>query len=213
VRDPAYAVTRYLVIDPAPVKPWTMIWVAVDRAGVHWVYREWPDISYGDWGEWGKNERSRGGPAQKPNGFGIKDYIDVIGQLENGEELYERLIDPRMGATSRQGKDGASTMIDDLCDGGMMVMPAPGLHEDEGLQALQNLLAWNTQKPQEALNRPHFMISDNCEQTIMCLQEYTGREGKDEAWKDFVDCCRYAAIAGLTFVDKNAAIEAKTGGY
>jgi hypothetical protein len=213
VRDPAYAVTRYLVIDPAPVKPWTMIWVAVDRAGVHWVYREWPDISYGDWGEWGKNERSRGGPAQKPNGFGIKDYIDVIGQLENGEELYERLIDPRMGATSRQGKEGASTMIDDLCDGGMMVMPAPGLHEDEGLQALQNLLAWNTQKPQDALNRPHFMISDNCEQTIMCLQEYTGREGKDEAWKDFVDCCRYAAIAGLTFVDKNAAIEAKTGGY
>jgi hypothetical protein len=95
----------------------------------------------------------------------------------------------------------------------MMVMPAPGLHEDEGLQALQNLLAWNTQKPQDALNRPHFMISDNCEQTIMCLQEYTGREGKDEAWKDFVDCCRYAAIAGLTFVDKNAAIEAKTGGY
>jgi len=213
VKDPAYAVTRYLIVDPAPVKPWTMIWVAVDASGTHYVYREWPDISYGEWGEWGKNERSRSGPAAKPNGFGIKDYVDLIRQLEAGEEIFERLIDPRMGATARQSKDGSSTMIDDLCDAGLMIAPAPGLHEDEGLQALQNLIAWDSTRPIDAQNRTHFVASDLCEQTIMCLQEYTGREGKDEAWKDFVDCCRYAAISGLEYVDPNRVETTTTGGY
>lgn len=213
IQDDRYEVTRYMIVDPAPVKPWTIIWVAVDRAGVHYVYREWPDIGYGEWAEWGKNERSRAGPAAKPNGFGIKDYVELIQQLEDGEKVFERFIDPRMGATSRQSKEGSSTMIDDLCDAGMMIAPAPGIHEDEGLQALQNLITWNTGKPVDALNRTHLIVSDRCEQLIMCLQEYTGREGKDEAWKDFVDAARYMATCNLDYVDEKESIAATTGGY
>lgn len=213
IKDPDYPVTRYLVVDPAPVKPWSMIWVAVDAAGVHYVYREWPDISYGEWGEWGKNNRSRPGPAAKANGYGIKDYVNLILTAEEGEEIYERYMDPRMGNTARQGKDGAVTMMDDMADEGMDFYPAPGKDEDEGLQALQNLIAWDRERPVDALNRTHFIVSDQCEQTILCLNEYTGNEGKNEAWKDFVDGCRYMAISGLEYVDTKRVILAKTGGY
>lgn len=213
IKDEKYPVTRYLIIDPAPVKPWVMIWVGVDPAGTHYVYREWPDIGYGEWGQWGKNNRSRPGPAARPNGYGIKDYVDMIETSEEGEEVFERFIDPRMGATSRQSGDGASTMIDDLDTQGMVVYPAPGKEEEEGLQQLQNLIAWDSQRPVDALNRTHLLISDECEQTIMCLQEYTGAEGRNEIWKDYVDCLRYMASAGLDYVDSKRVIETTTGGY
>lgn len=213
VGDSKYPVTRYLVIDPAPVKPWVMIWVAVDPAGTHYVYREWPDIGYGEWGQWGKNNRSRPGPAAKPNGYGIRDYVDLIRTAEEGEEVFERFIDPRMGATSRQSGDGASTMIDDLEAQGMIVHPAPGKEEDEGLQALQNLIAWDPGREQDAMNHTHLLVSEECEQTIMCLQEYTGTEGRNEIWKDYVDCLRYAASAGLDYVDTSKPVVISTGGY
>lgn len=213
IRDPKYPVTRYYLLDPAPVKPWVMVWIAVDRAGVHWVYREWPDISYGEWAEWGKSNKSRPGEAARPNGFGIQDYVDLILELEDGEEIHERLIDPRMGATARQNKEGSVTMIDDLCNAGLMIVPAPGKEEDEGLQALQNLITYDTTKPIDSLNRPHFMVSDRCEQTIMCLQEYTGCEGREEAFKDFVDAIRYGAVSGLDYVDPNHVERVETGGY
>ena len=216
IKDPGYAVTRYLVIDPAPVKPWSMCWIAVDAAGVHYVYRDWPDIGYGEWGEWGKNMRSRPGPASKSSSStpsGIQDYVDLIKTFEEGEEIFERFIDSRMGNTERQSKEGASTMVDDLGDCDMIVIPAPGLSEDEGLQQVQNLIAWNPEQEIDSLNRTHLIISDMCEQTIMCLQEYTGTEGKNEAWKDFVDVLRYAATSNLDYIDPKAVTTTSTGGY
>ena len=213
IQNERYEVTRYHIIDPAPVKPWSMLWVAVDSMGVHYVYRDWPDIGYGEWGEWGKNNRSRPGPAAKPNGYGIRDYVETIKVLEEGEEVFERFIDPRMGNTARQNQEGSVTMIDDLAEAGMIVYPAAGKDEEEGLQAIQNLIAWDPSKPVDALNRTHLIISDQCEQVIMCMNEYTGMEGKNEAWKDYIDCLRYMAISDLDYVDTENTETIRTGGY
>lgn len=190
-------VTRYLSIDPAPTKRWFMTWIAVDEDGCWYVYREWPDKSYGDWAETGANNKSKLGPAGKPDGKGILDYVELMEELENGEKIYERLIDPRMGATPRQIEDGTTTIIQQLEDHDVIVVPAPGGLEDHGLAALNGLMKWNDTKPVDATNRPMFYVSDECEQTIDSLLNYTATEGPTEAWKDPIDTLRYAAAAEI----------------
>ena len=190
-------VTRYVSIDPAPTKRWFMTWIAVDEEGTWYVYREWPDKSYGDWAETGQNNKSRLGEASKPDGKGIRDYVELFEELENGEKIYERLIDPRMGATPRQIEDGTTTIIQQLEDEDIIVIPAPGGLEDHGLAKLNGLMKWNDSQPVDATNRPSFYVSDQCEQTIDSLLNYTATEGPTEAWKDPIDTLRYAAAAEI----------------
>jgi hypothetical protein len=123
VRDPSYPVTRYMALDPAGSKNWFMLWVAIDAAGTWWVYREWPD--YDDWALPGSGPEGKPGPAQKGSKRGIRDYVELIQQCEDGEAIQERLIDPRLGAAERQSAEGATTIISELDDVGMTFIPAP----------------------------------------------------------------------------------------
>lgn len=191
--------TRYCICDPAPNKPWTFVWIAVDEDGRWYVYRDWPSRDYGAWAEYGKN-KSRGGPAAKPNGFGIQDYVFTIKQCEEGEEIYERFIDPRMGASPKQLQEGYTTIIEQLEEHDMIFLPAPGVEETTGLGMLKDLMSYNTNKPVDILNRPMMYVSDMCEQTIDCIRNYSGSEGRTEAWKDFIDCLRYGAVAEICHI-------------
>jgi hypothetical protein len=65
-------------------------------------------------------------------------------------------------------------------------------------------MSYNRKLPVDSLNRPHFYVSDRCDNLIQALQEYTGDGGLDEAWKDPVDVLRYAAIDGISYVDPKA---------
>lgn len=211
---PTKSVTRYQIIDPAGSKNWFMCWIAVDESGTFWVYREWPGVDVGDWAEW-KSGKWMPGPGAKGQGYGIRDYIELIQNLEDGEEIFERLIDPRLGASKYQAADGASSIIEDMNDQGMVCIPAPGLDIDDGLQALIGKMAWDTTKPPDSLNRPHFYVSEECENIIMALSEYTGEQGLKEAWKDPVDVLRYAAIADIDHVDAKRTMTTRqgSGGY
>jgi len=214
VNLPTKDVTRYCIIDPAGSKNWFMAWVAVDWSGTYWVYREWPGVDVGDWAEW-KNGKWIPGDGAKGQGYGIKDYVDLIRDLEAGEEIYERLIDPRLGAAKYQGSDGSSSIIEDLADEGIVCIPAPGLDIEDGLQALIGRMSYDTTKPLDSVNRPHFYISSECENIIHALAEYTGEQGLKEAWKDPIDVLRYAAIADIDYVDPSLiyATCKSTGGY
>ena len=218
---PTEDITRYMVLDPAGRKNWFMCWIAVDATETYYIYREWPDVSIGDWAKWhgGKiilGEGSRG------LGYGIKEYFDLITRYEahenegeQGEEIFERLIDPRAGATKYQKEIGASSIIEDLSDMGMSFLPAPGLDIEDGLQAMQTKLAYIPSKPIDGINRPHFYVSDRCENIISAMQEYTGNGGPDEAQKDPIDVIRYAAIAGINYIDPKAMNQrsSKKAGY
>jgi hypothetical protein len=197
---PRRDVTRYHIIDPAGAKNWFMCWVAVDATGTFYVYREWPGVDVGDWAEW-KGGKWVPGEGARGQGYGIKDYVELIRELENGEEIFERLIDPRLGAAQYQSADGSSSIIEDLEENDMSVIPAPGLHIDDGIQALIGKMSWDTGKPMDSVNRPHFYVSEECENIIQGLSEYTGEQGLKEAWKDVIDVCRYAAIAGIDHVE------------
>lgn len=208
---PRTNVTRYHIIDPAGAKNWFMCWIAVDASGTFYVYREWPGVDIGDWAEW-KGGKWVPGEGARGQGFGIKDYIELVKEMEGDEEIFERLIDPRLGAARYQGADGSSSIIEDLGEQGMVVIPAPGLDIDDGLQALIGKMAWDTTKEMDSINRPHFYVTEDCENIIQGLSEYTGEQGLKEAWKDVVDVLRYASIAGIDHVDGSHGQVTRQGG-
>lgn len=211
---PTTNVTRYHVIDPAGSKNWFMCWIAVDETGTMWVYREWPGVDVGEWAEW-RGGKWVGGAGSKGQGFGIRDYVDTILELEEGEEIFERLIDPRLGAAKYQAADSSSSIIEDLNEQEIICIPAPGMEIDDGLQALISKMSWDTTKPLDSVNRPHFYVSSNCENIIQALSEYTGEGGLKEAWKDPIDVLRYAAIAGVDHIDESRSYSTRqgSGGY
>ena len=214
--EPQPELTRYLVIDPSGSKPWFMTWFAVDALERIFIYREWPDIAHGPWGEVGERVEGKVGPAQRPNGFGINDYVEIIKQAEaeNEETLFERYMDPRLGAATTQAKEGATSIMSELEDAGMSFIPAPGLHVDHGLQLINDALAWDSTKPLSILNSPKLVISDRCEQTIEALKNYTGAGGQGEVWKDPIDTIRYMMEAGANHVTKSdLSNDAKTFSY
>jgi hypothetical protein len=192
--------TRYIIVDPAGSKNWFMLWIAVDETDTWYVYREWPDHSVGEWGDW-KGNKWVPGPGCKGLGYGLHDYVKLINELETGEDIFERWMDPRLGKATYQSEDGASCLIDELCERGLWFQPAPGLEIEQGIQAIQTKLAWNPKQPQTGINRPHFYVSERCKNLIWALQEYTGEGGREEQPKDPIDCLRYAATVPIRYLD------------
>lgn len=201
IKDKDYKVTHYMAIDPAGSKNWFMGWVAVDAADTWWVWAEWPDISYGDWSLPGNTAEGKPGPAQKGSKKGIRDYVDTIKEIEQGVEIYERYIDPRLGAAEKQTMEGATTIISDLDDAGLVVMPAPGVDIENGLQLLNNLLSYDETKPIDSMNAPKLYISDRCQNIIQAMGEYTAKGGSNESSKDCIDVLRYLAVSNIQHID------------
>ena len=212
IKDPKYRITRYMAIDPGGSKNWFMLWVAIDAGGTWWVYREWPD--YDEWALPGNTAEGKPGPAQRGSKKGIKDYVALIVDAEKEEKIYERFIDPRMGAAEKQSEEGATTIISDLDDQDMTVIPAPGVDIENGLQLINNLLSYDETKPRDSVNAPKFYISDRCQNFIYAMSEYTGQGGRNEACKDPVDCARYIAVSNPEYYDvKDLAPKSQTGCY
>jgi len=208
IKEENYKVTRYISIDPAGGKPWAILWIAVDSAGTWWVYKEFPDVSFGDWAEAGDHGKTKEGPGQQPLGYGILDYVDII----KGDEIFERIIDPRMGAAEKSGKEGSTSIIQELEDEGITAVPAPGLDIHHGLQGINSLLSWNENERLSSFNAPKLYISDRCENLIYAMSHYTARQGLSEPVKDFIDCLRYAHERGLDYID-GKAVGSRGGSY
>lgn len=230
---PKSGVSRYHLIDPAGRKNWFMLWIAVDAFGDWYVYREWPSMDeYGPWAEFGRplgmrsgNSKWRPGPAQKALGMGITEYRDLVlgleGKIRSGDEwvtmddtevIYERGIDPRLSAATYSGEVGQRTMLNDLDDAGLICIPAPGDKIEGGLQMLTSQMAYDDRKPIDSMNKPRFYISSRCENTILAIENYTGDDGKDEAWKDPIDCLRYAAVMEIDHVGEGGMEVTRQGG-
>ena len=85
--------TRYFGLDPHPVVPHAGLWLAVDKWGDAWAYREiWPSKIYGQ----------RGNVPEDDNRYGIKHYVETFQWLESAdneenqgreEDIHKRVID------------------------------------------------------------------------------------------------------------------------
>lgn len=210
IKDPKYKVTRYMAIDPGGSKNWFLCWVAIDAAGTWFVYREWPD--YDDWALPGNTAEGKPGPAQKGSRNGIKDYVELIRQCEGEEQIYERLIDPRMGAAEKQSEDGATTIISDLDLQDMTVIPAPGVDIDNGIMLIKSLLKYDDNKPLDSMNSPKIYFSDRCQNIIYAMSEYTAKGGKDENTKDPIDVIRYLAVSNIQYIEAHDQNDPNTYG-
>jgi hypothetical protein len=175
------------------------------------------------------NAKWRAGPAQKGLGWGIRDYIDSIyglegrikvdggwSDLDDSEVIFERIIDPRLGAAKySSGEAGQTSIIQELDDMGMVCIPAPGVDIEDGIQVLMGKMAYDDKRPIDGANRPHFYVSERCGNTIAGIENYTGTEGKNEAWKDCIDPLRYGGVAQIRHIsaDMFDGEEEEGGGY
>jgi len=209
--------TWITAMDPAGSKPWSMLWGAFDAANRLWITHDWPDCAtYGDWIDLSSSDGSKNGPAAADNGYGTKDYVDLITQIEKEigirTELVNRVIDPRYGASQTQGENGAETTISKLDDHGLTYIPAPGKQVEDGEHLINDRLSYDRTKPLGMDNAPMIYISDRCLNLIQCLEAYA-RTGRDEPAKDFVDALRYLLQSGIEYVNPDDKVVTGGGSY
>jgi hypothetical protein len=217
--------TNYMVVDPCSGRNWAMIWVRVTKDDRWWVYREWPSTGgswayvrgVGDPGAWATPSSNKydgdKGPAQNPFGFGLKRYKQEILELEGGEEIFERWIDSRYGASPTTQYEGNTTLIEQLDQIGLEFLAAPGKSIREGIDLINDKLYYDETVPigefskdLARLNVPQLMVSERCPNVIFALKEFTGRDGEQGACKDFCDLLRYALLADLKYVGGDSYI-------
>ena len=213
-----------LSIDPAGSKSWFMSLIGVSANGTHYLCKEWPDPTIGEWVDLDRGEKAGGVPGDgaKANGYGISEYVDVIREMvkdiSDNEVLgvtdsLEIIIDPRMGSATYLKAEGTSNIISDLHDHGVNAYPAEGLPIDDGLQAINTLLAYDRDKPIDAFNHPKLIFSDECQNTIFCCMNYRVDDGLKAPCKDPVDCLRMVAIGKYEYLEGESFKVTGTGGY
>lgn len=130
------------------------------------------------------------------------------------EPVFERYLDPRPAGTRVAGDEAQRTMLEVLADatvdaGGQEMVPgldfqaAPAcpVKDEPSLQFLNDLLAYEVERPIGPDNYPRLLFSASCGNAIAAVQMWTGADGEDGACKDPIDCLRGAAKARLDFVD------------
>lgn len=224
----ASACTNYHLGDPHSKRNMAMGWFSVTPEHVY-LRREWPGDYYipgvghpGRWALPGRKPDGIAGPAQRPFGWGLRDYKREIARLEgwkdykaekppgmsaedweknvdawdekNGtrEPIEERELDARFASTPRMEKDRPVTLLTQFDEIGLTFNGMPGDDIDTGLTAIDDALAYDTQRPVDYWNKPTLLISDECVNTIYALETWTGltKEGKtdrDGATKEWVD--------------------------
>ena len=216
IQDDSIPVTRYFVADPGGSKPWVCIWAGVMRDGSIYIYREFPDSTMGQWALPHVNGVGKSvgkpGPAQRPLGWGYNQYREHFEDLENGEEIFERIVDPRMGAATVREKEGESNIITTMANLGFVMRPAPGVEIESGIAKINDALSWNDAEEMTDENKPKLYISDQCENTITSMLEYTG-QSRTEHFKDQIDCIRYLMVSGADHITAQSMMATGGGGY
>jgi hypothetical protein len=206
-----------------------MIWAIVDDLERVFIYREWPDYqTYGEWAIPSEKMDGSQGPAQKTGtGMTIAEYRSMIRDLERKDTSppIVRYIDPRAGKSSAVSlQEGNKTLIDqigtDVLDGqneiknaGLYFTPASGVHIEDGVSAVNDLLGYNLRDPISILNEPKLYISEECKNLIYSLNEWTYIDKDKGACKDPADCLRYLCLMDPCHIDERAPVSFGGGTY
>lgn len=194
--------TNYMVADPAGARNWFMLWARVDVNGIIWVYREWPDQSYGEWALPSERPDGKPGPAQRSGaGRGVNEYTQLVWSLETHddktEEIAERYIDPRSAGSEVTTKEGGVTLLDMIADAEnpLHFIPSAAVTVDERVLIINDLLCYDRDLPvQVGKNHPKLMIHESCQNLIYSMREWTGADGQKGASKDPVDALGYLVV-------------------
>ena len=187
---PEEGVSLYQVVDPAIGKPLAVIYAYVDAAGVVHVYDEHPDFEF---------------HGAKDQDLTVDGYCSIFKAKEKGRAISVRIMDRHFGNVRRTL--GGKTLRQEFAD-------CPKENEgpqfedsytdtgdaevETGILKVKEYLAYDKAKPIDGLNRPRFIISPNCINTINSLERWTRdprtRKPKED-YKDFADCVRYLLMS------------------
>jgi hypothetical protein len=143
--------------------------------------------------------------------------------MEGGEEIYERLLDPRAGAAYQSATEGGTSIIGlmaegeheakDAADRPMIWQAAPASKVAEGVDLLQPWFDWDTESPLSGLNHPRCRVAEGCRNTIYALSTWTGADGEKGATKDPIDVLRYAVKRGIRWNERQGRATEGGGSY
>ena len=199
--------TNYMAVDPAGARNWFMVWMRIDKQGNKYVYREWPDISMGEWAMPSEKHDGKSGPAQQQGaGMGLNEIKQMILELEDGEVITERFIDPRAAGSPVINKEGGTTLLQLLDEdpNAMYFTPSAGLRLEEGVAVLNDWFSYDQNEPISTVNQPKLFISEECKNLMWSLREWTGIDNEKGASKDPIDALRYIAVMQPDFTGGEA---------
>lgn len=177
---------RRLMVDPHDRRPFAMSWAAVDPLDRLWIYREWPLEMFH------KLTSSR---------RSVQDYVHLIREAENGEEVYRRLMDSRFGKQPKMQIEGRDmqdqpNLFDMFDEKGMTFEPSYWTQSlssaDPGHQEVKNRL-----RVSAITSEPSIFVLSNCINTIYAFQHNvweSDREKQGQFAKDFLDLVRFAVM-------------------
>lgn len=233
IKDKKYTV--YMSADPGGAKPWVFKYYLVTQDNIKILFYESPEYEkFGAWAEPPDKDmphpKWKRGPAHGAySGAGIIALKKLFEEIETNElpkilgtktapEIYERYIDPRMGALTVPGAEAETSFIDlmedeQVIDGKVEGKPyyftaaysgASG-HGTNPIEAsvyiINNELDYNQNEPLSAANTPHFFILETLQNTITTYANYSTANNKDCPLKDFLDPDRYFFNMQPVYVD------------
>jgi hypothetical protein len=165
------------------------------------------------------------GGGQKQMGLSLQEYKGEIARWEgwadskldaepaewdeeNGseDEVYLRLMDSRFADAPSYTSAGNTTLIEECAESGLFFELASGKNIDEGVDLINDALAYKRPDWEAPGDGPSLFISEDCVNLWFALENWTGEGGNREATKDPVDCLRYL------FLQRPAFLEGESGG-
>jgi hypothetical protein len=209
--------TTYMADDPHTARSHATQWKGVAAPGIddrpmEYIFDESPRIEEGEWasadGLMGDGQRVY---AEEGVDFYKKHFRER--EREHGQPAFRRKGDPRAFATEQAAAGGGTTYFElferDEVNGDkdlepMYFEPAKVrrltlLGDKPDIAKITDALAFNPNKPVDAHNHPHLLISDRCQNTIRAWINWDGKN--DSPWKDFVDVSRYNFDEPAFFID------------
>ena len=229
---------RTCVIDGGDAKNWFITYIFSTPNGDDIAYREWPDYEqHGDWALPTEKVDWKPGKAQMSTmGRGYSQYKALMLELEGAvwddqrkewdmrkaEQIETRIIDSRFGGKPVPGQDEGTTVIAQMGEtqideqgrvmGPMELQQASGTTVRDGIQHLNDLLAWDETQPLSGMNRPKFYIVEDLVTCKLALQEWTGANSEKCALKDPLDTLLYFAKESIEYLDPAECLN-HPGGY
>ena len=119
--------------------------------------------------------------------------------VEGVEDIEERYMDSRYGATPSTTREGDTTLLEECDKAGLHFLPAPGGRTNEQkthwIDLVNDLLHHDDKQPRGPMNEPRLFVSEDCANTIFGLQNWTGEDGLEGACMDPVALLKYLVLA------------------
>lgn len=174
------------IVDPHIDKPWASIWGYPSGDGTFTQFAEWPDEDF---------------YAMHQNQMGLDDYKQAFAAKEKNLHVEKRIIDRHFAQV--RNHINKRTLFEELEAIGLSYEPSYHVGGDEkeietGILKVRSYLAYNPEKPVDGANRPKYIVSPTCHNTIKGFERWAMNPKNmqpSDAYKDYMDCVRYAVMA------------------